>query len=48
MPIIALTANAAEDVKAEALNAGMDDFLTKPVSPEELAGIIGRYSPVQG
>ncbi len=48
MPIIALTANAAEDVKFEALNAGMDDFLTKPVTPEDLAGVIGRYGPAQG
>ncbi len=47
VPIIALTANAAEDVKSEALHAGMDDFLTKPVSPEELAETIARYESRQ-
>ncbi len=46
MPIIALTANAAEDIKQEALDAGMDDFLTKPVAPEALEYIIGRYAPI--
>jgi two-component system sensor histidine kinase RpfC len=43
LPIIALTANAVEDMKQEALDAGMDDFLTKPVDPEELREIIRRY-----
>ncbi len=44
MPIIALTANAAVDIKHEALEAGMDDFLTKPVAPEALEQIIGNYT----
>lgn len=43
LSIIALTANAVEDMKQEALDAGMDDFLTKPVDPEELREIIRRY-----
>jgi two-component system sensor histidine kinase RpfC len=44
LPIVALTANAAEDVKAECLAAGMDDFLGKPVRPQELTDMVSRYA----
>ncbi|MCB1792585.1 MAG: response regulator [Gammaproteobacteria bacterium] len=43
LPIIALTANAAEDARAECLRAGMDDFITKPVNPQLLQELILRY-----
>jgi len=44
LPIIALTANAAEDAKAECLEAGMDDFLAKPVRPQELTDMVRRFA----
>ena len=36
LPIIMLTACAEEDNKIEALEAGADDYVTKPFSPREL------------
>ena len=31
IPIIAMTANIAKEERANALNSGMDDYVTKPV-----------------
>lgn len=44
MPIVALTANASEDVKQTCLEAGMDGFLSKPVSPELLRQTVERLA----
>ncbi|MDJ0740398.1 MAG: ATP-binding protein [Gammaproteobacteria bacterium] len=43
LPIVALTANAADDARAECLRAGMDDFITKPVDPQLLQEMLVRY-----
>jgi CheY-like chemotaxis protein len=40
MRMIALTANAFEEDKQAALDAGLDDFLTKPVDLEAMVGAI--------
>jgi len=36
IPIIMLTANSGENFKIRGLNAGADDYMTKPFSPREL------------
>jgi two-component system sensor histidine kinase RpfC len=48
MPIYALTANSMEDMVDLCMRAGMDGFLSKPVEPEVLDGIIDRYSGGDG
>lgn len=43
-PIVALTAHAVNEQKTQLLLAGMDDFLSKPVSEEDLKHIIERWA----
>jgi len=43
LPIVALTAHALEEVRQRCLDAGMDDFLTKPVSTRQLEKVLFRY-----
>jgi len=43
VPIIALTANVTGGNRERCLEAGMDDFLSKPIQPQQLAEIIQRW-----
>ncbi len=45
IPIIAITANASESDRTQCLNAGMDDFLSKPYSLDQLQRTITRWLP---
>jgi PAS domain S-box-containing protein len=43
LPIVALTAAAFEEDREHCERAGMNDFVTKPVSPERLRDILARW-----
>ena len=42
LPVLALTARSRKEDRERCLAAGMDDFLTKPVRPADLATAIDR------
>jgi signal transduction histidine kinase/ActR/RegA family two-component response regulator len=48
LPIIALTANVMASDRAACAEAGMNDFLTKPIRQEELRLCLERWLPVPG
>ncbi len=47
LPVVALTANAMPGDRARCLEAGMDDYLAKPYSGEEMLAILQRWLPAE-
>jgi len=45
LPIVAMTANAMAGDRERCLEAGMDDYLPKPVSREQLENCLARWLP---
>ena len=45
IPVIAMTANVQQTDRDACLDAGMNDFVTKPVSPVEVRRVLERWLP---
>ena len=45
IPIIAMTANAMQGDRELCLEAGMNDYIIKPVSPQALAEMLDKWLP---
>ncbi|WP_173983486.1 hybrid sensor histidine kinase/response regulator [Magnetospirillum sp. SS-4] len=46
-PILALTANTIAGTRRRCLDAGMDDYIAKPVDPRRLLNVVSRWAHVR-
>ncbi len=47
IPIVAMTANVMQGDREKCVDAGMDDYISKPVDPEDLQKVLQRWLPLQ-
>ena len=44
LPIVAMTANVMQEERQSCLAAGMNDFVAKPIDPDELLAVVQRWT----
>ena len=47
IPIVALTANAINGVEKQFLDAGMNDYLSKPIHMKQLSNVLKKWLPLE-
>jgi CheY-like chemotaxis protein len=48
IPIVAMTANVMQEDRQRCVEAGMDDFVSKPIEPDELLAVLVRWIEAKG